>query len=385
MTVIPQLDAVIIGGGIAGLWLANLLHGRGDRVALLEAEQLGCGQTLASQGIIHGGLKYALGGSLTSASQAIAGMPERWRDCLNGTGDVDLRGLTPLAAENLLFADGSGLGRFRTFFASRALRGRLRRLEPQFWPEALKGCSGWVYALNDLVIDTPALVERLARPQAERIYQHPFQADQATAIDDGWLLQLGEQRVQTQYLLLCAGTGNEGLLSGLGIDQLQMQRRPLRQVIVRSKRLKPLYGHCLTGISRPEPRLTITSHPDGNGWLWYLGGQLAGDGVNLDDAALIQHARSELTICLPWIDFSDAQLSILDIDRAEAAHYGQRPDQAFAKRQGSTIVCWPTKLSLTPDLGDRVLALLPKPSQHDLQDVPLKLPPAQSGLLRWSR
>jgi len=385
MSPIPQLDAVVIGGGIAGLWLANLLHQRGDRIVLLEAGQLGCGQTLASQGMIHGGIKYALGGSLTSASAAIAGMPDRWRRCLNGEGDIDLSGLTPLADANLLFADGSGLGRFRTFFASRMLQGRLQRLEPQHWPEALKGCTGWVYALNDLVIDTSALVEQLAAPVADRIYQHPFQAEQATAIGDGWRLQLGDRVVQTRCLVLCAGAGNEQLSHGLGIDQIQMQRRPLRQVIVRSERLKPLYGHCLTGISRSEPRLTITSHPDENGWLWYLGGQLAGDGVNMDDATLIRHARSELTTCLPWVDFHDAQLSILDVDRAEAAADGKRPDGAFAERHNHTIVCWPTKLSLAPDLGDRVLALLPKPSQRDSQDARLKLPPAQSALLRWSR
>ena len=150
MAPIPQLDAVIVGGGIAGLWLANLLYTRGDRIALLEARQLGSGQTLASQGMIHGGIKYALGGSLTSAAQAIAGMPNRWRDCLNGEGDIDLSDLKPLAADNLLFADGSGLGRFTTFFASRTLRGRLKRLESDRWPEALQGCSGWVYALNIL-------------------------------------------------------------------------------------------------------------------------------------------------------------------------------------------------------------------------------------------
>ena len=74
-----QLDAILAGGGIAGLWLTNLLHARGYRVALLEADTVGGAQTLASQGMIHGGIKYALGGSLTGASEAIATMPGRWR------------------------------------------------------------------------------------------------------------------------------------------------------------------------------------------------------------------------------------------------------------------------------------------------------------------
>ena len=93
----PDLDAIIIGGGIAGLWLLNRLTSDGYGCVLLEADELGCGQTLASQGMIHGGIKYALGGALTGASEAIADMPDRWRAALAGEGPVDLSGLEVLA------------------------------------------------------------------------------------------------------------------------------------------------------------------------------------------------------------------------------------------------------------------------------------------------
>ena len=56
------VDVAIVGGGIAGIWLLNLLHHSGYRVVLFEAEEVGCQQTLGSQGMIHGGLKYELGG-----------------------------------------------------------------------------------------------------------------------------------------------------------------------------------------------------------------------------------------------------------------------------------------------------------------------------------
>ena len=81
---------VVIGGGIAGLWLLNLLTRRGYGAVLLEAGALGCQQTLASQGMIHGGLKYALSGMLTGASEAIAAMPDRWAANLAGRGEIDL-------------------------------------------------------------------------------------------------------------------------------------------------------------------------------------------------------------------------------------------------------------------------------------------------------
>ncbi|HRJ12593.1 MAG TPA: FAD-dependent oxidoreductase, partial [Alphaproteobacteria bacterium] len=69
---IIDLDALILGGGIAGLWLARRLQLAGYRVVLLENQKLGGGQTLASQGIIHGGLKYALLGQVNETARRIA-------------------------------------------------------------------------------------------------------------------------------------------------------------------------------------------------------------------------------------------------------------------------------------------------------------------------
>ncbi|MEQ8955080.1 MAG: FAD-dependent oxidoreductase, partial [Gammaproteobacteria bacterium] len=99
-------DIVIFGGGIAGLWLLNRLQREGFSCILLEKQQLGCGQSLASQGIIHGGLKYALGGSLTAATQAIADMPARWRDCFRGTGEIDLSACPVISEHYYMWSDG---------------------------------------------------------------------------------------------------------------------------------------------------------------------------------------------------------------------------------------------------------------------------------------
>ena len=62
-----------------------------------------------------------------------------------------------------------------------------------------------------------------------------------------------------------------------------MQRRPLKMVIVRGGLQDMVYAHCM-GAS-VNPRVTITSHYDKHGDIvWYLGGQLAEDGVNRSDA-----------------------------------------------------------------------------------------------------
>ncbi len=159
-----------------------------------------------------------------------------------------------------------------------------------------------------------------------------------------------------------------------------MQTRPLHQVIVRHDNPSPVYAHCLTGAKRAEPRLTVTSHRDGDGWLWYLGGQLATDGVERDSQSQCDAARDELNACFSWIDWSAANFTSLMIDRAEPEQTGRtRPDEAFAAINGPCVTCWPTKLTLAPDLGDRVLALLPPP-QHaepvtlDLASAPVAAP-----------
>ncbi|MHA5864347.1 FAD-dependent oxidoreductase, partial [Pseudomonas aeruginosa] len=79
-------DILIVGGGIAGLWLNARLRRAGYATVLVESASLGGGQSVKSQGIIHGGAKYALHGALTGASEAIADMPRRWRACLGSDG-----------------------------------------------------------------------------------------------------------------------------------------------------------------------------------------------------------------------------------------------------------------------------------------------------------
>src|SRR5690625_3315427 len=94
-----ELDLVVVGGGVAGLWLINRLRSAGYDAVLLESRALGGEQSMASQGMIHGGIKYGLSGQLGAASQALAEMPERWRRCLSGNGEVDLRHTNALSED----------------------------------------------------------------------------------------------------------------------------------------------------------------------------------------------------------------------------------------------------------------------------------------------
>jgi len=104
-----SVDISIFGGGIAGLWALARLRQAGYQAVLFQQGAFGGVQTLASQGIIHGGSKYALTGKLTAASQAIADMPGIWRDCLSGTGELDLSAVSlPVSAYLLQYQFRTG-------------------------------------------------------------------------------------------------------------------------------------------------------------------------------------------------------------------------------------------------------------------------------------
>ncbi|WP_437882637.1 NAD(P)/FAD-dependent oxidoreductase [Pseudomonas sp. LRF_L74] len=379
-------DVLIVGGGVAGLWLNARLRQQGYATILLESGALGGGQSLKSQGIIHGGAKYALHGALTGASEAIADMPRRWREALIGSGELDLSGVRVLSEFHYLWSPGTLAGNLTSFFASKAVRGRVDQVKGDALPAALQHpkFKGKVYRLAELVLDVPSLIARLAELAGDSLLAgHDIQP-----IDEGdeWVgLRVDGREIRAQRIVLSAGEGNAGLLETLGLEQPRQQTRPLHMVMLKSPRLKPLYAHCLGG--GPKPRITVTTHPSSDGqWVWYLGGDLAeADGVARSEAEQIAVARKELGNLLPWIDLGDAQWATLRVDRAEPAQSSLvRPDNAFLAEQGRLLVGWPTKLALSPDLSDRVFAALTRdaiqPASHP---VAPELPRPPLGEPAW--
>ncbi|NJN51013.1 MAG: FAD-dependent oxidoreductase [Gammaproteobacteria bacterium] len=361
-----DVDVAVVGGGIAGLWLLNRFVADGFNCILLERDALGCGQTLASQGMVHGGLKYALAGKFTLAAQAIAGMPKRWRACLAGDGEIDLRGVRVLSERYYMWANSTALGTLGSFLASKALRGRIRKLAADDYPAPFRGgLDGSLYELDDLVLDTSSLLERLSTPHTARIARLTVTAQMLRRDAEGDLeaIETPMGDIHAHRFVLAAGSGNDELLRACGAA-IGTQLRPLHQVIVDHPDLPELFAHCVSSLTRPEPRITVTTHlGPGGGNLWYLGGQLASSGVMRSDAEQHAFTRAELAQCLPWLDLAGANVRSVRIDRAEPkTTMGTRPDEAFAVKQGRMIVAWPSKLSLAPDLGDKVLALLDSPS-----------------------
>jgi hypothetical protein len=379
MSSVDVVDVVIFGGGIAGLWLLNRLRNSGVDAILLEANALGSSQTIASQGMVHGGIKYALGGALTGASESIAAMPAHWRSCLRGEGDVDLRGASILSEAFYMWSPGGIGSRVTSFLASKVTRGRVDNLARKEYPAPFNQPSfrGKVYRLVDLVLDVPSLLKTLYGNHRSHVFKIDAELHNAGT----------NVTIEPRQVVLAAGEGNEALMKSLGISTPAMQRRPLQQVIVKHNYPFPLYAHCIG--TNTSPRLTISSHPCKDGqWVWYLGGDLATDGTDDAPQVLIEKAKKELGELFHWLDFSTAQWRTIKLDRAEPLNKQLlKPDNAFAEVSSTlrnVIVAWPTKLTLAPDMADRVIKLLPEFSTraraHDVLNV---LPKPAVAIAPW--
>lgn len=356
-----NVDVLVIGGGIAGLWALARLQQSGYKTVLLESEALGAGQTRYAQGIIHGGTKYALTGKLTASSEAVADMPARWRACYEGKGELDLSQAELLSDAHYLWSTTNLTSRISGFFASKVMRARSTELDKKSLPSVFqhKDFKGKFYRLDEPVFNTLSVIRALAEPRKQSILM----------IKDETLAAKGNKvNVQsTQDIAYCfhykkiifiAGEGNEELLSQVEYKQPEMQRRPLKMVVMRGVQNDMIYAHCL-GAS-VNPRITITSHRDADGNIvWYMGGQLAEEGISKSDTALIQTAKNELNKLIPWLDLKDAQWGVLLINRAEIKKQGAtRPDSFSIEQDKNIITAWPTKMALSPALADALVNMV---------------------------
>ena len=365
-----DVDVAIVGAGIAGLWLGNLLAARGVAFVICEAEAVGGAQTAAAQGIVHGGLKYALGGKATAASRALASMPARWRACLAGGGDIDLRGV-PLLAEHMHLFAPEPSARVRLFFGSRLAAGQCRRLDAAATPFR----RGAVAEMDDFVIDVPQLVRRLTAPLRDRIVAAKVAADALRPGRDGIAaIATPEAEIRARHVVLAAGLGNEALAHRAGFADVGMAQRPLRQTSVRLRHAPGIYAHCLRPGFGTAPDMTVTSHGD----VLYIGGAVAEDGAKRSEEKQIAVVRGLLLRMFPAIDLSGAHFDTHLATRAEPL---RGSSDAFAKRHGNCILCWPLKLSLAPRLGELAMALLDRACSRNAGQAPA-LAPSGTG---WTR
>lgn len=360
-------DAVIFGGGAAGLWLLDELYRRGLRVLLLEAGRLGQGQTIASQGILHSGLKYMLNWRPTRAAWKIRALPGVWRKSLRGEALPSLR-RTRLRTEVCYLWQTTGMtSRLGMLCARILLQSKPRIVASAERPDWLRNCPGTVARLDEQVISPVDFLTDLSIQHRDRILQIDavnglqFDVGAPGCIERIRLRhpQVGESlSLEPGHVIFTAGQGNAELRRLVGLSEAAMQRRPLHMVLVRGN-LPLCQGHCIDGA---KTRVTITADRDSQGrTVWQVGGDLAEKGVPLSEESLLRRAWRELCTVLPAVDFSGTEWNTYRVDRAEGtAAHGLRPDTLQVLSEGNVFTAWPTKLVLAPLLAQDVAARLPR-------------------------
>ena len=350
-----QLDALIVGGGIAGLLTLDALHRRGCRVWLLERNALGTGQTTWSQGIIHGGLKYALGGEAGEAARAVSDMPARWSAMLSGQSDPNLSAVHMRADACAVWAT-SGMSSLAGLLGAQLTL----RTKPTPWPadslpEALAGVRTKILRVAEPVLEPVSLLGVLGSMHHSRVLLGDIASITPTDefID---VVLTGGLRIRAGQLILTAGAGNSPLRGMAGLPTDREQTRPLQMILARGP-LPVLNGHC---IRSTKPWLTITTVAgDTETRVWQIGGQVAERGAEMPAGATIHAAIQDVRKALPNLSLEGTEWSTYLAPRSEyATGQGGRPDRHGLIQDGRIITAWPTKLALAPlladDIADRV-------------------------------
>jgi glycine/D-amino acid oxidase-like deaminating enzyme len=371
-----QLDAIVLGGGVAGLLTLDALHRRGCHAWLVERNALGCGQTMWSQGIIHGGLKYALGGSAGAAAKAVSAMPDRWTAMLGGHEEPNLSAVKMRADACAIWSTGSAASMVGLLGAALAIRSGPKPWPKEEIPNALAGVPGRVLQVREPVLEPSSLVSVLAAMHSDRVMLGDVVSIEHT--EPGAHLTIrtpsNEINVGCRHLMLCAGGGNDQLRQIAGLSPGRMQTRPLRMVLARGD-LPRLNGHCIRGT---KPWLTITTVRDEhNAAVWQVGGTVAEWGATASPADTIERAAAAIATALPGVNLNDVEWATYEAPRAEhATSDGGRPDTPGVLEDGAVLTAWPTKMALAPiladDLASRVDAsnqLMPVPDGLERPDV----------------
>ena len=347
-----DVDALIVGGGAAGLWVRAVLKSYGRSTVLIESDALGAGQTIASQGIIHNGAKYAAEADAGERASVLRVIAFAWRLHLDNENNPELQGTTVHSDQSWYWnPEGplpkclddwwdeyhpvdDGLG--TTHPLLRECPAARRNDERSICPESL---------LNVLAGDDRRDLLLVSQDCIR------WQVKEAGEVD---AVTLSHSDIDTQLTLrprvvfFTAGVGNAELRGAVGLTGAEsMQRRPLRMGLVRGQ-MPTICGHWFDD---DGPRLTIsTQFDDKSRTIWQLGGRVAeGPGATSSRESLTQ-CRHELSLALPSFDLSQTEWASYDAVRAEPTTLDGRIPSALdgMSLEGNVITLWPTKLTLLP-------------------------------------
>jgi len=372
-----NLDLLILGGGIAGLWTAAAARRAGYRIALLESRALGAGQTLESQGIIHAGLKYALLGQVNDTAQLIAAVAKDWTAAMASRGEVDLRGAKIAAPAQHMLVPGGLISSIAGALGHAALGDTIQNLKPDAWPGGLTelGFKGNVIAMQEPGMEIHSVLRALTAQLENVCYHYNPAAAKVVARADGGLesITVNDVTFYPQHVVALAARGNAWLAEKLHF-KAAAQYRPLKMVLLKGN-LPHAYWHGVGGSFRPM--FTISTHKTSSGeTVWYIGGAVAEAGVQQDDETLFDATAAALKKYLPALNLQNMSWAALPVERVEGYDpRGWLPDRPSYQHHANVALGWVNKLTLAPLLAKEILAELHTPTGGEIEKLPLPIVP----------
>jgi hypothetical protein len=323
-----KIDVCIVGGGICGLFCADLLRKSGFSVVVVQRGRWGAGQSCFSQGIFHKGYKYLdknvehpLRRQLTRASAL-------WHSYLLDPQNGFKLTSHDFRAVDYLFFDAMGQSCSEANLRDLGFTGKYQTSDEQQVPSAI-------------------IVEKLlARLPAG------FATPRGALIDrcDGMLkVAVPDIDLQVEPKFIVLAAGGEGVtmfnrLTGLG---LRSKCRPLTHVQMEGMPFS-LTAHIFSDGSRPD--VTVTSSIHGKYWTWDIGGAMT---ETSDQTVACDQTINRLKLFFPKL--SVGRTSSHSVERHEV--FDGSSDVAsdfFIYHHDNITVCLPTKATLVPLLGAAV-------------------------------
>ncbi len=151
--VAAEFDAVVVGGGIVGVWAALDLGLRGARVLLVERSRLGGGTSSRFHGLLHSGGRYVVRDPVSARECAVEGMVLRrvMPHAVEDTGGFFVA-LTP--GEERFYEEWAEAARRAGVWFEEVSVSEARREEPLLSPGArlaVRVRDGVIYARESLV------------------------------------------------------------------------------------------------------------------------------------------------------------------------------------------------------------------------------------------
>lgn len=361
-----RIDVLIIGGGIAGLWLLDDLLGRNYSALLVESKALGTGQTVASQGILHSGFKHSAVGRKDAFVNNLRSMLSLWRECLDGMRQPDLHLVARRSEYCCVWRTDTIASYMGQLGARLGLQGGMEIVARENIPLPLANRDG-VFRLKEQVIDPASLVSVLAMRNRKRIIQADVRIADHSAGKTAVITSPDKMRAcefKPEMTVLTAGEGNSALREAFGLSGKLMAHLPLRILTLRGD-LPDLNGFC---IEKMHAKVVVTTQRiSRQEAVW----QVATESAHPDDPADFEpFAMNELRNALPGFDWPAVAIGSYCANRAEPLIKDKRPSDVYASVEGNVITAWPTKLVLAPRLAEQIYARLPPPSvQADFADL----------------